>query len=379
MITFLLTNQSADDISYWSGIPYFSRNALKKKYEVVSITPAKRKFNRFIIKSFNWLRNKLNVRYNINDSLIISIMYLPYIYYIFLWKYRKTRCVIIAEAVTSELLFIPRNIKIILFSDATFSLVKNKYAKFTNLSEFSYWESMQIEKLAYRRADHVVFTSEWARNSAIRTIGVDNNNTSICHFGSNIPDRYNKIIIDKRITNPTVTFFLPSTDWERKGGKIAIDFVVEFSKFTGVKSELILCGETPKNLKSDSITITSLGWISKIEADHLDIIISAYERSNFVILPTLFDCTPVVISEAFCYGVPVLTNSIGGISEIIKPDRNGHFLDLESYSNSIDWVNSHLEATAYSSLSKNARLDYEKKMNWENWANHIDNVLIKLL
>ena len=47
----------------------------------------------------------------------------------------------------------------------------------------------------------------------------------------------------------------------------------------------------------------------------------AYQQADFFVLFSNFENLPCVIVEAFASGVPVLSTSVGGISEILSPDR----------------------------------------------------------
>ena len=47
----------------------------------------------------------------------------------------------------------------------------------------------------------------------------------------------------------------------------------------------------------------------------------AYQQANFFVLFSNFENLPCVIVEAFASGVPVLSTSVGGIAEILSPER----------------------------------------------------------
>jgi glycosyltransferase involved in cell wall biosynthesis len=47
----------------------------------------------------------------------------------------------------------------------------------------------------------------------------------------------------------------------------------------------------------------------------------AYQKSDFFVLFSNFENLPCVIVEAFASGVPVLSTAVGGIAEILSPER----------------------------------------------------------
>ena len=42
-----------------------------------------------------------------------------------------------------------------------------------------------------------------------------------------------------------------------------------------------------------------------------------------VVPSTWYENTPFVVLEAFAAGVPVIASDLGGLSEVVEPDRNG--------------------------------------------------------
>ena len=47
----------------------------------------------------------------------------------------------------------------------------------------------------------------------------------------------------------------------------------------------------------------------------------AYQAADFMVLFSNFENLPCVIVEAFASGVPVLSTAVGGIAEILAPER----------------------------------------------------------
>jgi glycosyltransferase involved in cell wall biosynthesis len=55
-----------------------------------------------------------------------------------------------------------------------------------------------------------------------------------------------------------------------------------------------------------------------------------YSKMNFLILPSLYETAPMVISEAFAAGKPVIASNICGIPYMIDNERNGLLVDPKS-------------------------------------------------
>jgi glycosyltransferase involved in cell wall biosynthesis len=52
-----------------------------------------------------------------------------------------------------------------------------------------------------------------------------------------------------------------------------------------------------------------------------------FESAAFAVLPTLEDNCPMVVIEAMAAGVPVLASNVGGVPDLIEPEKTGLFCD----------------------------------------------------
>ncbi|MBU0984235.1 MAG: glycosyltransferase family 4 protein [candidate division Zixibacteria bacterium] len=52
-------------------------------------------------------------------------------------------------------------------------------------------------------------------------------------------------------------------------------------------------------------------------------LMSLYRSADVLIVPSLSEGCPLVVPEAFCYGLPVIASHAGGLSEMIGHDKNG--------------------------------------------------------
>ncbi|HYQ58282.1 MAG TPA: glycosyltransferase family 4 protein, partial [Draconibacterium sp.] len=93
-----------------------------------------------------------------------------------------------------------------------------------------------------------------------------------------------------------------------------------------------------------------VGWISKSEKANW------LQKSNVYILPSYNEGLPISILEAMSYGHPIISTNVGGISEIVKPGKNGILIEpgnLEQIESAIDFfLHSYEKIETYGKVSK---------------------------
>ena len=130
-------------------------------------------------------------------------------------------------------------------------------------------------------------TTPWERSLARRELGIPENEKVVLFVG---------------------------TGWERKGLCFAIR-AVESLKDPNVR--LLVAGKGPtKRYASPSVRF--LGGVVKMGM--------VYDAADIFLFPTLFDPFPLATLEALSAGLPVITTSANGVSEIMTPGIHGEVI-----------------------------------------------------
>src|SRR5207247_2623044 len=140
--------------------------------------------------------------------------------------------------------FLETDIPIALVHDATFALQYDYYPQFSNLWKWSAQQANKVEEMAYQNAMVLLYSSSWAARSAIEDYGVDPQKVHTIFYGANldtIPSR-ERVLARKKSERCRLLFV--GVGWERKGGAIAFETLLELEK-RGIQAELIVCGCTP--------------------------------------------------------------------------------------------------------------------------------------
>ena len=259
---------------------------------------------------------------------------------------------------------------IVLWTDTTLDLLIDFYPYLSNLCQETITNIQAMERVALNKCKLVLYTSEWAAQAAIKTYGIEPSKVKVLPWGVNVEcDRtINDInsILKSRVLNPCKLLFI-GVDWIRKGGNIALEVAKELNK-TGLNAELTIVGCEPIVNEPLPHFVSSLGYIDKSTTEGNEKINKLFAESHFLILPTLADCSPVVLAEANSFGVPCISTNIGGIPTIIKDNLNGKVFPLNAsiseYCTYI--VNLFSNYSEYKKLALSSFNDYQVRLNWSS-------------
>ncbi|MEB3181797.1 MAG: glycosyltransferase family 4 protein, partial [Nostocaceae cyanobacterium] len=222
---------------------------------------------------------------------------------------------------------------LVLWTDATLSSLINFYRHMSNLCGENIQNIYQIEAAALNRCQLIIYTSNWAAQTAIQTYGISADKVKVVPWGANFECNrtYEDIqeIVKSKVSNPCKLLFI-GVDWVRKGGNTAFKVAKELND-TGLETELIVVGCQPKINEPLPKFVKIIDFIDKSQPEGLAKIHKLFTETHFLILPTLADCSPHVLAEANSFGVPSLATNVGGIPTIIQNHLNGKTFSLEAH------------------------------------------------
>jgi glycosyltransferase involved in cell wall biosynthesis len=236
------------------------------------------------------------------------------------------------------------------------------YPALQKVSGLSQREIAYVEKRAFTKASFRIFSSPWASDFVRKRFSVE---AFTIPFGANLTELPNGPPL-KKISPDYCTLIFVGVDWVRKGGDVVLAILRAIQK-KGLKCRALIIGSSaniPRDLERDVVTVRSLDKV-----DQSDLYASHFQDSDFMVLPTMADCTPIVIAEAFAFGVPVLASNTGGISSMITNNVNGFLLsdrDPDSYAQLI--VNVFNDRKKYAAMSIAGFESYARQFNWRKWA-----------
>ncbi len=362
-----ITETSAHDKHAWSGTAHYVYDALRRHgFQVHALGPALPRVQKLILGSLNKLSIKLGGR---RFDYRHSKPYARAFARIFNKKLQKIRHDIIVVCGGTEYgayLVTAKPVYYVL--DRTIAGAINYHLILQDLWPFSCSQSIATDKRAMENASRIFFSSRWAADHARVHYGIKADKISIVPFGANIdkvPAR--EEVFTRKSTVPFKLLFIGSS-WEHKGGEIAYNAMRILHEQQYKVSLTVVGCEPPEHLKHPQMEV--IAFVDKNTDKGMKKFYELLFEHQILILPTRFDCSPIVFCEASAFGLPVLSAETGGVAAHVREGLNGFLLPYhdkgEAYARKIAGLINNTEA--FVQLRHNARDLYESTLNWDSWV-----------
>ncbi|MCX8128609.1 MAG: glycosyltransferase family 4 protein [Clostridia bacterium] len=360
-----ISNRETTDIKSWSGTLFYLFKTLEKEYEVECVYIRDNLLEFLYLKLMYFFYNKIAGR---NISPEHTFLYAKLKSYK-LDTYLKTKqsCfdVLFAPIGCQVIAFAKTKIPIIYLSDATFASMIDYYPEYTNLPSWNVRQGNYIEAQAIMKSDKIIFSSDWAMESAVNNYHADRSKLYVIPFGANIDDQFLEEDFQKEKDRLKLLFI--GVNYLRKGGGIAVKTANEI-KNRGFECEISIIGCAPdeRHYKDEGVKI--IGFLNKNNSKDAERLTAEMKSSHFLILPTKAECAGIVFCEASCYGVPNITYDTGGIANYVENNINGFRLPLEADEKQFaDKILEFFQEGIYEDISSSSRLKYKRELNWDTW------------
>lgn len=290
---------------------------------------------------------------------------------------------VVLSATVNPIAYLDCRQPILFWADATFQNTAGFYPKYSNLCQESMANGHKMERLATQKCKFAIYSSHWAAQTAIDFYKADPQKVRVIPFGSNLDSNLTqtdiKNLIEARPSTVCKLIFI-GVDWLRKGGDKALK-VAQALNDAGLPTELTLVGCRPSDDAHLPNFVKSLGYISKLTQAGQNRISQLIAKSHFLIMPTIADCSPIVLCEANAFGVPCLSTNVGGIPTIVDGELNGKLFDVQAnVSEYCDYI-THLFANYahYKALALASFNEYKTRLNWTAAGNSVKDLLAEAL
>ncbi len=373
-----ITVSDPRDKHAWSGTNYYIRKVLEKRFgEVTMLGPDEPKLVTFLCKVVHGVSLYIfKKRFDYRNSTF----YAKACGRLFSKKLKhKSYDLIVSPAGIAYIAYLKTDIPIIFVGDRIIANSLNYHTIITNLWKWSEKQSLKTESIALHKASLNILSSHWAADYAIDYYKLTKKNTIVLPFGANMDKTPSaEYVFDHKIKTDVCKLLLIGTFWKNKGVDIAINALHLVLK-KNIRAHLTIVGCEPETPVNDT-NITIIPFLNKNSKDGLRELEQLFLSSSFFILPTRFDCTPIVFCEASMYGLPILSADTGGVAGHVQEGVNGFLMDYndkgEGYAAIIEQI--WKDEDHYLKLQGTARELFDKELNWDSWVKHLETELIRI-
>lgn len=164
---------------------------------------------------------------------------------------------------------------------------------------------------------------------------------------------------------------------EEKGVKYLVQAAAGMAD-RGVK--VLVIGEGPQRGELEKIAATA-GLEGKIIFAGFQRHIESWLPSfDIFVLPSLTEGTPVALLEAMACGIPVIASAVGGVPDVIIPEKNGILVspgNVDEISTAMQRLHEHPRFRT--SLAQAARKTIESKYHVRDWTKKIENEYLTVM
>lgn len=353
----------------WSGTHYSIYKALKQIGDVEILGPFVPEFTLTIGKIKNQLLLRLfKKRFDYRHSISLSKAYAKF----FSEKIKHGNYdLLVAPAASTEIASLQASVPIIYVSDGTFKSCLNYHKSLSNLTDQSIELGNQVEKQAIEKSKYVIVSSEWAAKSVKEDYGAPAEKVKIVPFGANLEVLPAEQELVFEIPTEWKLLFV-GVYWESKGGDIVFR-AFNFLRERGYNVSLTILGCIPPPDVNDP-HVKVIPFIDKNNKEGQVRMADIFKQHHILILPTRFDCTPIVINEASAFGIPSIVANTGGVKGHLTEGMNGYLIDYsdkgKKYGEKIEELIT--DPVKFIALRESTRKQYVDKLNWQHWLSEFN-------
>lgn len=197
-----------------------------------------------------------------------------------------------------------------------------------------------------------------------------------------LPETASRIVVLPNATPGTTATVEPSAD-----GRVRVTFLGELGRRKGTPQLMIALSRlaartdwTATLAGNGDVELTRAQARSFLLADRIAIpgwldpaaIAELMRRTDIIVLPTFIENLPMIIPEAFAYGIPVITTPVAAITEAVEHERNGLLVPVGDIDALTDALRRLIEdGDLRRRLGQEARADHARRFEIRDYATRL--------
>jgi glycosyltransferase involved in cell wall biosynthesis len=363
----------------WSGTPHFIYDRISNSYDNTEF---------FIPNSMGWFRFGAKVVKKIFSMLGNSSIDLTRTEFYARKIGQEVRAkvsevkpdVVVGVAASIELAYVDTDVPFIHISDATFLAMLDYYPEFSAMGSTLKAQGQKIESRTISNAAAAIYSSDWARKSALNDYHATPEKVHTLPLGANVrglPDITEDHLAQKFSGQCKLLFI--GKEWGRKGGDIVLK-TFNILRLKGLDVHLTIIGVNPPGFQSTE-AVTVIESLNKDVPAELETFNREFLAASFFFLPTQAEAYGLVYAEAAAFGAISVGPNTGGVPTVVQDGVTGILLpsdaNCESYADKIMecWADKDRLAT----MSKAARTRFHEELSWDRWQSDFEDVVAKVV
>jgi glycosyltransferase involved in cell wall biosynthesis len=359
-----VTSFDSNDVSHWSGLGYYLGRALEAQgIELVRIGPLRRYLDPIIVGKFLF-HKALHSKYQRQRAPQVLRSYARQV----ASQLKGHDVDFIFSPGMLELAYFETSLPVIHWTDCCFGGMVDFYPNMTNLAAETFRDGDAAERAGLAKCRLVMFSSQWAAQTAFQHYQVDPAKVKIVPFGANMTFHLTMEEIPRllaaRKQDPLRLLFV-GVEWERKGGDLAVALVDNLVR-NKVPVEMTIVGcEPPASARRRQIICR--GFLSKNVPAELVQVEKLFSESHFLVMPSRAECSAIVVPEANSFAVPSLVSDVGGFPELIQQGQSGFCFPLSTFVEDAtrQLLRIREEKGAYEKMAYAAFTESSQRLNWD--------------
>jgi glycosyltransferase involved in cell wall biosynthesis len=264
------------------------------------------------------------------------------------------------------LVFLKSSVPVIYKTDA---VLYNMHAQWPTYSWLELQRMLAWEKAALRRASRVITASRWAEGALIEHYHIPEERILVLPIPSSLPtEEVPAKVTPRSFSDGEVRLLAVAKDYHLKGVDIA-EQTVTLLRNEGIPAVLRVAGQSGET--SDHVNF--MGLFKKEDPAQRAEYLAQFAWADFLIHPARYEAAGIVCGEAAAFGVPSITNAIGGLATTVENGVSGVVLPqlspAEEYARVIRHYVEHSQE--YTDLRRTTRERYESVLNWDSAGDRI--------
>ena len=241
--------------------------------------------------------------------------------------------------------------------DTTFCAVRNFYPQFTNLHPLSSWQALRVTNRGNRATSRFLASTQWAIDALVAD-SVPSSNVLLAPPGPATvpPDGWSRS--DRRCGND-LRILLVASDWERKGGDVAVG-AVRLVRERGIDATLTVVGDAPP----------LPDWVKCVGRLDRRELADQYEAADVLLELASANAAGVTLTDAAAHGLGVVATDVGGVRTIVVDGVTGTLVSAGPGVERLaaDALVQFVDPEFRSSVSLAANKHYYANLHWRHWT-----------